>query len=56
MTWADGPPDHDGGRRDAPSAIVHDLAVGKTFAPEARPTRLLLDRKARLWLGGDYGE
>ncbi len=48
--------ERDGRREEVRSDTVQDLATGKSFDLESRPSAFLIDREGRLWLGADRGE
>jgi|GEM_PF-2400644 len=46
----------DGEDQERRVSAIHDLASGKSFPLEYRPSAFLVDRAGRLWVGSDRGE
>lgn len=54
--WFDEVVEVDGKREEIRRGAIHDLASGKSFTLENRPSSFFVDREGRLWVGADRGE
>lgn len=54
--WFDEVVEADGKRQEIRRGAIHDLASGKSFTLENRPSSFFVDREGRLWGGADRGE